>query len=185
MKAEELKTQRLILRKLSPEIYDHIFSQLSDQELLVYLGLKSMTELEVEKNKYEQGLWTHNKKFINFQLLRHESKKVIGWCGFHTWYLEHKRAEIGYGLFDEDAKRKGLMTEALYPIVEYGFKKMNLNRIEAFIGPENKASIKLVHNLNFVKEGQLREHYAHDGRIEDSIVFSLLKREFEAKEVLR
>lgn len=180
MKSEELKTKRLVLRKLSPEVFDYIFRELSDQELLAYLGLKSMKVLEIEKNKYKEGLWTHNKKLLYFQLLKHESKKVIGWCGFHTWYLDHNRAEIGYGLFDEDAKRKGLMTEALYPIVEYGFKKMNLNRIEAFIEPENKASIKLVQNLNFVKEGQLREHYAHNDKIEDSIVFSLLKSEFES-----
>lgn len=56
---------------------------------------------------------------------------------------------------------------------------MKLNRIEAFIGPKNQASIKLINKLNFVKEGHLREHYSENNRIEDSIVYSLLRKEYE------
>ena len=93
--------------------------------------------------------------------------------------MDHERAEIGYGLFGDEYKRQGLMSEAILPIIEYGFIEMKLNRIEAFIGPENIASIKLINKLNFVKEGQLREHYCENNRVEDSIVYSLLRKEYE------
>lgn len=93
--------------------------------------------------------------------------------------MDHERAEIGYVLFEADYNRKGLMSEAIGPIIEYGFKQMKLNRIEAFIGPKNQASIQLISKLNFVKEGQLREHYCENNRVEDSIVYSLLRKEYE------
>ena len=178
---EELITDRLILRKLTQESFDAIYSDLSQDEQLNILGLNSIEKLLEEKEKYKKGLSTHNKKFLYFQLLEQESRKIIGWCGYHIWYLDHKRAEIGYGLFENDYKGKGLMSEAIIPIVDYGFIRMELNRIEAVIEPKNKASIKLINKLNFVKEGHLREHYYNDenNKMEDSIIFALLKSEYK------
>lgn len=179
MEVEELTTSRLKLRKLTPEVFDYIYRDLSKKQQIEFLGLNSEAELEAEKNKYTEGLSTYNKKFLYFQLLEQKSRKIIGWCGYHIWYLDHKRAEIGYGLFEADCKRKGLMSEAIVPIIEYGFKQMKLNRIEAFIDPTNQASIKLINKLNFVKEGLLREHYCENNKIEGSIVYSLLRKEYE------
>ena len=73
------------------------------------------------------------------------------------------------------------MSEAILRIIDYGFSQMNLHRIEAFIGPANIASQKLVEKLGFQKEGVLREHYRKQGVIEDSIVYSLLKKEYTTK----
>lgn len=171
-------TERLKLRKLSPEIFDHIYQNLSEAEQMAYLGLDSKEKLEAERKKYEEGLWTHNKQFLYFQLLDKESDRIIGWCGYHTWYLEHDRAEIGYQIFAEEYKRKGIMSEAISAVVAYGFNEMKLYRIEAFIGTDNTASIKLVSNLNFEKEGLLRGHYYTNDRYEDSLVYGLLRTNY-------
>jgi ribosomal-protein-alanine N-acetyltransferase len=106
------------------------------------------------------------------------TQQTIGGGGFHNWYADHKRAELGYALENESYKRKGLMTEALNFIIDYGFKNMELNRIEAFIGPNNIASLKLISKYNFTREGQLRQHYMKEGKLEDSIVFSLLREDY-------
>lgn len=179
MEIEELTTSRLVLRKLTPEVFDYIYRDLSETKQLEFLGLESEAELEAEKKKYKIGLRTYNKSFLYFQLLEQKSRNIIGWCGYHTWYLDHDRAEIGYGLCEADSRRKGFMSEAIVPIVEYGFKQMKLTRIEAFIGPGNQASINLINKMNFVKEGQLRDHYYSNNRVEDSIVYSLLRKEYE------
>ena len=179
MEIEEITTSRLKLRKITPEVFDYIYRDLSKRKQVEFLGLNSEAELEVERKKYEEGLWTHNKRFLYFQLLDQKSRKIIGWCGYHIWYLDHERAEVGYGLFGDDYKRQGLMSEAIFPIIEFGFIQMKLNRIEAFISPENIASIKLIDKLNFVKEGLLREHYFENNRVDDSIVYSLLRKEYK------
>lgn len=56
--------------------------------------------------------------------------------------------------------------------------QMQLNRVEAMIGPGNTASIRLVKKFGFVEEGRLRGHYCKKGTIEDSLVFGLLKAEY-------
>ncbi len=182
MKTEELKTDRLVLRKFTPETFDDIYQNLSDQELLENLGLNSNEQLLQEREKYEAGLHTHNKRFLYFLLVDKFSKKVVGWAGYHTWYTDHDRAELGYELFDTAYRGKGFMSEALRVIIDFGFKKMGLNRIEAFIGPNNTASLNLINKFKFVKEGQMRRHYRKNDRFEDSVVYSLLREEYAAVE---
>jgi ribosomal-protein-alanine N-acetyltransferase len=177
MKFEEIHTGKLILRKLTQECFDYIHSELTQNEQLKILGLKTNEELLKEKEKYKNGLSSYNKKFLYYQLIDKNTKEIIGWCGFHTWYTDHNRAEIGYGLFDDNYKGQGIMSEVLALIVSYGFKVMNLERIEAFVDPTNTPSIKLLKRMSFKEEGLLKHHYFYNNRMEDSIVFALLKSE--------
>ncbi len=179
MEFEILETQRLYLRKLTADQYEEILYRCSDLEVMAFLNVKR-EELEKERKKADKGFSMHNKSLLIFQLMDKTDGQIIGWCGFHTWYHDHARAEIGYALFDETAKGKGFVSEAMQVIIAYGFDKMKLNRIEAFIGPDNVASLKTVQKFGFVKEGHLRSHFFTKGKYEDSLVFSLLRSEYEA-----
>jgi ribosomal-protein-alanine N-acetyltransferase len=174
-----METERLWLRELCPEILENLFSTATDEEIIDFLGLRSLKELEVEKEKMKKGVVTFNRSFKNFQLIDRATNKIIGNCGFHTWMLQHNRAEIGYSLFDDQWKGKGFMTEAFQAIINFGFEEMKLHRIEALIGANNTPSLKLVKRMGFIEEGTLREHYLIDNVYEDSLVFSLLKNEYE------
>ncbi|WP_162128089.1 GNAT family N-acetyltransferase [Flavobacterium phycosphaerae] len=176
---ETLSTARLLLRKLTPEIFDYIYLHYSDAELMTFLGTADEAALAKEKEKHRKGLATFNKSFCYFLILDKNTTKIIGWCGFHTWYLDHNRAEIGYGLFDDAYKQKGIMSEAAKAILDYGFGPMNLHRVEALIGKDNMASLSLVKKFGFTQEGLLREHYFTNNTIEDSVVFGLLRQEYQ------
>jgi len=167
----------LILRALTPEVYSFVFTNYNEEQLMEFFGLTTPEEFAKEKNRYENGMTTVNKTFILFHIL--ENDKTVGWCGFHTWYTDHARAEIGYVLSNEASKGKGIMSSALKAVIDYGFNTMNLHRIEAFVAPNNTPSLKLMEKYNFVKEGHLREHYFKNNTMEDSLVFSLLKSEYK------
>jgi len=179
MKFEEIITNRTILRKFTQESFDSIYSDMSQDEQLDILGITSIEELLKEKEKYKKGLSTYNKKFLYHQLIDKKTNKIIGWCGFHTWYTDHNRAEIGYGLFDDNYKGKGIMSEAIVSIINYGFNNMKLERIEAFVSPSNTPSIKLLKIMKFKAEGLLKHHYFENNKMDDSIIFALLKSEFK------
>lgn len=176
---EELTSERLRLRKLTPEVYDFIYKNYDDEQLMLFFQCTA-DELKQEKGKYGKGLKTYNRSFVNFQLIEKASGELVGSCGFHTWYTEHARAEIGYALNKDEHKNKGLMSEALKAVLHYGFSKMQLYRVEALIGPGNIPSRKLVSRFGFRQEGVLREHYCKNGRHEDSVVFGLLKKEYKS-----
>jgi ribosomal-protein-alanine N-acetyltransferase len=143
-----------------------------------FLGLDTTAALERERYKHSHGLSTFNKTLLYFTLADSSTGKIIGYCGYHTWYTDHNRAEIFYGLHNEAHKQQGIMSEALNTIIPYGFNEMNLHRIEAMTATYNNASIKTLSKFGFVQEGVLREHYLVDGIMEDSLMFSLLKHEY-------
>ncbi len=179
MDFELLETKRLVLRKLAPEVCHYVFKNYSDDELMQFFGYENKETLKKEKENIIHGIRTYNRTFLYFQMLSKSNNDLLGWCGFHTWYLNHSRAEIGYELFGDEWKGKGFMSEALKPIIDYGFGKMKLNRIEAFTGKENLASMQLLKKNQFVKEGILKEHYFKNDVFEDSILFALIAKDYK------
>lgn len=176
-KPQLLETERMTYRLIDQTYLDTVFSNSDPEAQMRLLGVTDPKAFERERFRYQGGLSTHNKTFLYFHLIEKSSGKTMGWCGYHTWYLDHNRAEIGYQLFDDAFKQKGYMKEALAAILDYGFEHMHLHRIEAMIGPFNVPSLKLVRHFGFQEEGHLREHYLRDGIYEDSLVFSLLRSE--------
>ena len=179
MHFETIETERLLLRAITPETYDYVFTHYTEEAIKEFFGCATEEDLAEERKKYEQGLSMYRKSLLVFQLIEKATGKVIGWCGYHTWFILHFRAEIGYVLTDESKRGKGFMKEALPFVLNYGFKNMGLKRIEALLAPDNTASMKLITASGFVQEGLLREHYFVNGRLEDSLLFSLLEREYK------
>jgi len=172
-----IQTKRLKLRPVTPDVYEQIFKG-SQEEIMEFFGITEENEFIKEKNRFENGLRTYNKTFLFFQIIEAQSEQIIGWCGYHTWYLDHQRAEIGYGLNSDEFKRKGYMTEALASVIDYGFREMNLHRIEALASPKNTPSVKLLNAFKFEYEGLMKEHYLIDGVHEDSAVYGLLRTNY-------
>lgn len=176
MNFETIETERLLLRKVTPEVYDFIYQQYSDDECIAFLGLSSTEELALEKDKHRKGLSAYDRTFLYFQLIHKTSNELMGMCGFVRHYPAHQRAEFGYSLFHDRHKNKGYMSEATAPIMEYGFQKMKLHRVEAMVGSNNEPSLKIIKKLGFTWEGLMKAHYLRDGIFEDSEVFGLLNQ---------
>jgi ribosomal-protein-alanine N-acetyltransferase len=175
--AFSIETQNLILRALTPELYQYVFTHLNDEELKTFFGHETEEAFNKEKLMFEQGLTAYNKSFFIFQLIEKSSLKNIGWCGFHNIATRHNRAEIGYVINNKNNWGKGFMKEALHEILCYGFDELNLHRIEAITGRENFVSQKLLKDRGFIYEGLLREHYFTNNIYEDSLMFSLMEKE--------
>lgn len=174
-----IETERLLLRRYSPDIMQAVFTSYSDDEIMNFLGLETEEALKQEKIKFKGGYTTYRISFCGFHLINKTDLRVMGMCGFHNWYAEHFRSEFGYALLQDTFKRKGYMKEAIGPILQYGFNEMNLNRIEAFASPTNAPSIRLLEHFGFEKEGLLKQHFFKNGVLEDSAVYGLFKANFK------
>jgi ribosomal-protein-alanine N-acetyltransferase len=174
-----LKTERMRLIEISPAMTETLFTRSSDDEIVELLRLGSIEEFEIDRQNFLRGTTTYRTSFCNFILVDKARNRCIGRCGFHTWYVPHSRAEIGYHINFDGDKKLGYMSEAMRAIIAYGFGELQLNRIEAFVGPHNPASRGLLEKFGFVLEGVMREHYCKDGVIQDSLCFSLLKSEYQ------
>jgi ribosomal-protein-alanine N-acetyltransferase len=178
MNFEIIKTRRLILKGLSPEDIKYIFENFTKPEIKRILGHRSEEDYLKEESKHKNGYSSYNRSFVLFLLTDKASDNIIGRCGLHNWNMEHKRAEIGYVMEEESFKRRELMSEAVSAIIDHGFNKMNLNRIEALVGIGNVPSLRLMEKYHFIKERVLKQHCYTSDKYEDSILFSKLYNEY-------
>ena len=178
-----LETERLLLKGLNQEVIYNLFTYYTDEEIMAFMGLHTENELELERIKFEGGRTTYRTSFITFVMVDKISNKAIGKVGFHNWYIHHFRSEFGYNISDDNFLRQGYMTEAVKALVEYGFRTMGLNRMEAFTGTDNIPSRKMLENLGFKQEGILKEHYFIDNRMHDSVCYALLLKEYNRQKI--
>lgn len=174
----EISTQRLVLTSITPVLIQELFRTKSQQEIKLFFGVDEAGYAHF-KEMNEKGMETHRFSLYFFLLTEKHSREPIGDCGFHTWNTKHNRAELFYSLRKNEHKRKGFMTEALKPVLEFGFTKLNLHRIEALVAEWNTPSVKLLQRFGFTKEGTMREDYLENGKHGDSDCYSLLKWEWE------
>lgn len=73
---------------------------------------------------------------------------------------------------------QGYGTDALRTFVRYLFDRFELNRIWLGAYTYNKRAIRAYEKAGFKKEGLLREDAWVDGKFVDTVVLSLLRREF-------
>lgn len=173
-----LETERMILKGITSEQMKSIFGELPKDEIKSMLGHRSEEAYLKEEYKHLNGYSTYNRRFLLFLMTDRETGLIIGRCGFHNWNKDHKRAEIGYAMEDEKFLRKGLMSEAVKAILQLGFQELELNRIEANVDIQNIPSIKILEKNNFRKEGILREHVYNSDHFSDSVLYSILRKEF-------
>ncbi|WP_300570407.1 GNAT family protein [Flavobacterium sp.] len=174
----EIITPRLILKSITPSIIHSLFEEKSKEDIIAFFEADENAYNHL-KNMHEKGMETHRISMFYFLLFDKESNRVIGECGFHSWNKTHNRAELFYSLRNETDKRKGLITEAVIKVLDFGFNQLELHRIEALTAIWNIASIKVLEHFGFTKEGTMREDYIVDGKNENSECYSLLKWEWE------
>jgi RimJ/RimL family protein N-acetyltransferase len=87
------------------------------------------------------------------------------------------RGRIGYWVA-AGVRGRGVCTRALRVLSRWALEDLELMRLELITDPDNTASQRVAEKVGFRREGVLRAHLRHpDGRIRDSVMFSLLPGE--------
>ena len=71
--------------------------------------------------------------------------------------------------------RQGYMTAAVRAVIPFAFGTLRLHRLEAACIPTNTASIRLLENTGFVREGYAREYLCINGIWQDHLLYGRLK----------
>jgi RimJ/RimL family protein N-acetyltransferase len=109
--------------------------------------------------------------------IRNPEGETIGGCGFHGKNtvpgLAH-RDEIGYWLATA-YRGKGIMTDTVKAIVEYGFTTRKLLRIDAPVYAFNTESAAVLKRCGFTLEGVQPKAYFRSGEYHDALHFAIVK----------
>jgi [ribosomal protein S5]-alanine N-acetyltransferase len=103
--------------------------------------------------------------------------EYVGNIGVHPEKdVYRKSAEVGYFL-GEPFWGKGIMTEAVKQIVEYGFSNFNIVRIHTGIFEYNVASQRVLEKCGFKKEAVFEKAIFENNRLWNEVRYAILKPE--------
>ena len=112
-----------------------------------------------------------------FVIALRETGKVIGTIGFMWIQEENASAEVGYSL-GRAYWNQGIMTEALELVLDFGFRRLKLNRIEAQHEVDNPASGAVMRKAGMVREGTLRQRLCNKGKFVDVELYAALRGDY-------
>jgi ribosomal-protein-alanine N-acetyltransferase len=116
---------------------------------------------------------------VTFAITSHENV-LKGAISLHL-HPEHSRGELGYWI-GHPYWGQGLATEAAAAVLEFAFRTMQLNRVQASYLPRNPASGRVLEKLGMQREGFHRERYRKGDHFEDVIEYAILRRDWLARQ---
>jgi ribosomal-protein-alanine N-acetyltransferase len=166
-----LKTERLILRPMTKDDVEDVFTMRRDDEIMRFIREPVVSRKEAEDwINMISSRWTKNG--IGFcGIIEKTSGKFAGWCGL--WQLkENQEIEVGYAIV-KDFWRKGFASEAAKAILKYAFDELNLEKIVAVARPENAGSRGVMEKIG------MRFDYIGKFYDRDLVHYSITKKEFQ------
>ena len=167
-----------ILREKNDGDAENFFNYYADPEVNKHIMCEIPKTVEDAKRElhYWRNVFYHNDG-IYFAIAKKDTNQLIGSIGLTTHNTYHSRIELSYDLAKE-YWRRGITFKAIAAVLEYGFEKLKVNRIEAFTATSNIPSNQLLLKSGFTLEGCLRQHRYHRGSYVDAYSFSILREDF-------
>lgn len=164
-------TERLIIRKFTPDDYNDLADILTDVEVTYFEPYETFTR---EACVQEAINFSNSNEFYAVVL----NNKVIGKIyfsdkGFGSY-------EIGY-TFNKHYQGMGYAYESTIGMIKYAFSSLGVRRIFAEIDTRNEKSIRLVERAGMRREAEHKELFPRKGENEvynDFYVYAILKKEY-------
>jgi RimJ/RimL family protein N-acetyltransferase len=116
---------------------------------------------------------------LAFATIDKSTNKIAGSTRFMKTNLPYKRIEIGYTFLGKTWQKTRINTEAKLLMLSHAFETLEMNRVEFLTDYFNAVSRRAIARLGAKEEGILRNHMVMpDGRIRDSVLFSIIKNEW-------
>lgn len=181
MNLPRLETSRLILRPISVLDADDMYEYAKTPYVGPNAGWEPHKSIEyttsiiknmqIHKGPYDLGNWA-----IIYRL----TGKMIGTIELYN-HAPLFKAELGYAL-NPLYWGQGIIPEAAFEVLCFGFDYLKLKRIEAGVFVDNIQSQRVCEKLGFTKEGIARNGYLrYDGKIFDKLQYGITDKEFYEK----
>ena len=176
----ELKTERLILRKVKLDDVKDIYNKLAtDEKIIDFLSWNDNPSIEFTKKMVEDILeeYTTEKAIYKWIIEEGNTNQIVGMILMDTFNEERLVAEIDYCIAS-NFRGNGYATEALKKVIEYLIFEVGFFRIEAVHNMNNEASGKVMQKAGMKYEGTLRGRAISlnaEGNPDDLKMYAIIK----------
>ena len=180
--SNHLESERVILQEIEKKDWSDIHKYASQPIVCQYQPWGPNTETESKKiveQVLEDAKAASRSRFV-FVVIQKIDGRMIGSGEFNLRDQINKVGKIAY-IINPDHWGKGFATEVAQILIEFGFNEFNLHRIYATCDPRNIGSIKVLEKIGMTKEGRMREDLLMKDGWRDSLLYSILEQEWNAK----
>lgn len=174
-----LTTERLFLRRLTPDDADAMFANFaSDEEVARYMSWPAYRTAEEVREKLTEWQTDYEEKSTYYWgIFLKDTDELIGTIYLYT---EGEIALIGSVSYciGKTWWGNGYMPEALLAVMRHGFCEIGYNRIEAYHAKSNLQSGRVMQKAGMTFDGVLRQRCKTYLGFEDCYFYSCLKEEF-------
>ncbi|CAM3424577.1 GNAT family N-acetyltransferase [Aequorivita lipolytica] len=142
-------TERLNLRKILPTDADRVYYFRSDKEINKYINREPQTRETAIAHIQKITSDLRTDKSVSWGITTKESDVLIGSICLWNFSEDKKTAEVGYDL-DPEFQGKGIMSESLKAVLEFGLNQRGFETIEAYTDYRNLPSKKLLKHHGFI-----------------------------------
>ena len=172
-----LQSERLKLQEISKDDIDILFKLNSIPEIDEFNTLGIPKDIEITKKIYQPVLEDQKseiRKLFCWLIIKKTGKEVIGVAGLKSSNDRFRMGEIYYNL-SPDHWGWGFATEVAQRLINFGFEKLKLHRIEAGVATGNKRSIRVLEKVGMTNEGIRRKILPIRGEWKDNYHFAILE----------
>jgi RimJ/RimL family protein N-acetyltransferase len=174
-----LKGDRVRLVHPRKEYISQFQKWMTDPEITQYLTIFRPITREMEEDWYNAMIKRENIFLFSIIILNDENNEIlIGNCDIDVDW-KNRVGNCGIVIGEKEYHSKGLGTEAMILLVDYGFGSLNLNRIELEAHDFNSRALKSYAKVGFKKEGIRRHAVYINGEYHDSVMLSILRDEWK------
>lgn len=167
-----LDTERLQLRPLTPDDAPDLFPTFSHPLAMRYMDEPPHADVAATRAALTRILAPEGACYWAVAL--RDDPRTIGKVSFLGATAV---PGIGY-IFHPDVWGQGYAGEAVGAALTYGFNTLGLDRVEAWVATENRASRRLAQRLGFGERSRLLVHYPHRAAPHEMVVYGLLAHEW-------
>ncbi|WP_088186727.1 GNAT family N-acetyltransferase [Desulfosporosinus sp. FKA] len=178
----QIETDRLILRKFKySDSEDMLKYWVSDPKIQSMYSEPVYTTKQDVKELLDKYISFYEKdNYYRWAIIFKETDECIGQIAYFLVDNNNHFAEIEYCI-GGSFQRKGLATEATKAVIQFGFSKMNLHKVQICHKSTNIPSRKVIEKCGFIYEGTLRDFFYMDGQYVDRLYYSIIVDEFMSK----
>lgn len=129
----------------------------------------------LDRAEREQG-WG---RIMPFAVIEKASGDLVGATRYMRMNSPHRRLEIGTTFYASRVQRTPINSEAKLLLLTHAFESMNCVCVQFRTDHFNFASQRAIERLGAKRDGLIRNHQIIDGRVRDTVLYSILANEWE------
>lgn len=173
---KKLEGKRVYLSPMNAEDVEEYTKWMNDRK--VTDNIHSTSKVITTMNEQEWVEDVMKRGGHTFSIVSKEDDRLIGNCGLMRTDYKDGVSTIGIFIGEEEFRNKGLGTEVISLLLDFGFNQLRLHNINLEVFDFNEQALNCYKKVGFKEYGRRHECYYLNGKWHDEILMEVLEDDY-------